>query len=179
MKSFKHILIALFASSFLLNIIISVKVNQLKVLNLEYPRGASKVKYAMKYEKLSIEHELTSESNINSFYFKYVWEFSTPEEKQKAQTMFADIQNDFDAVTLEDAKVSITFQAKDIVNLKLYKKNEFGSAFVLECEQKGNKVQLQLQIPKDQIFQDDFHDLVVKVLDAKKTAPVEELLFLQ
>lgn len=179
MKSFKKIFIAILALSFTLNLALSAKVSQVKLFNLEYPRDGSKVKYAMKYDNLSIEHDLTNESDINSFYFTYVWEFSTPEEKQKAATMVADIQNDFDAVNSEDNKVSITFQAKAIANLKLYKKNEFGSAFVLECDQKGNKVQLQFQIPKDQIHQDDFHDLVVKVIDAKKAEPVESLLFLQ
>ena len=133
----------------------------------------------MKYEKLSIEHDLTNESEINSFYFKYVWEFSTPEEKQKAKTIFDDIQNDFDYVSNDDTQFSITFQAKDIQNIKLYKKNEFGSAFVLECEQKSNKVQLQFQIPKDQVNQDDLHELLVKVIDAKKPVSSEALLFLQ
>lgn len=180
MKSFKKILLAIIALNFVLSTILSAKVSQLKLLNLEYPRGASKVKYAMKYEKLSIEHELQNESDINSFYFKYIWEFSTPEEKQKAEAIVADVKNDFDALSFEETKVSVVFQAKDIVNLKLYKKNEFGSAFVLECEQKGNKVQLQFQIPKDQVNQDDFHDLIVKVIEAKKAAaPVEALMFLQ
>lgn len=178
MKTLRKLAITLITLSIAFSLITSAKVNQLKLLNLEYLRGESKVKYAMKYEKLSIEHELTNESEINSFYFKYVWEFSNYEEKAKAEAMVADIKNDFDAVNFEDDKASITFQAKDLVNLKLYKKNEFGSAFVLQCDQKGNNVQLQFQIPKDQINQDDFHDLVVKVLEAKKTTD-EALLFLQ
>jgi hypothetical protein len=178
MNAIRKILLTIITLSFTLNVILSEKVNQLKLLNLEYPRGEIIVKYAMKYEKLSIEHDLTNEPDINSLYFRYIWEFSTSEEKQKAEAMVADIKNDFDIVSNDDSKVSITFQAKDILNIKLYKKNEFGSAFVLECDQKGNKVQLQFQIPKDQLNQDDLHDLIVKVIDSKKV-PVEALLFLQ
>jgi len=175
MRSFKKLILALIALTLTFNFCLSTKVSQLKLLNLEYTRNGSKVKYPMKYEKLSIEHDLPIESDINSFYFKYVWVFSSEEEKQKGSAMISDIKNDFDVASQDENGVSILFQAKDLTNLKLYKKNEFGSAFVLELEQKGNKVQLQFQIPKDQEHQDDLHDLVVKVLDSKKQVELEQL----
>jgi len=168
MKSFKKVLLFTFALSLLLNVISLSKVDKLKIFNIEYTRDGNKVRYAIKYDNVSVEHDLQDESNINSFYFKFVWEYNSLEEKNKGQSMIADIKNDFDTAIEEDNRISIIFKAKDLSNLKLYKKNEFGSSFVLELDQKGKKVQLQLQIPKDQPFQDEFHDLIVKVLEAKK-----------
>lgn len=175
MKTFSKIILALIAFVLTFNFSICGKVNHLKLINIEYTRGGNKVKYAMKYDKLSLEHDLADESDINSFSLKYTWEFSNDEEKTKAETMLTDIKNDFDNAVIDGNSLSIIFLAKDIANLKLFKKTEFGSAFIVEVDQKGNKVALQFQIPKDQQYQDDLHDLIQKIVDSHKASFLQHI----
>ena len=168
-----------------LNIILSGKVSNLKIFNFDYMRSGSKVRYALRYPKVSLEHELEKEDDINSFKFKISWEFSNENEKTKGKEIFTNISADMENIEMNETSIVMNFNASNLSELKIYKKNEFGSSFVIEVSQKNNPVNLQIQILKDQPYRDDFHDLIVKVLEAKKVTKFmqeidyETLRFLQ
>ena len=173
MKTFNKILLCTFALLITMNFITS-KSNKIKLVNLEFEREAGKkVKYALKYENLSLSYNLANESDISSFNFGFNWTFSSEEEKQKGKTMVSELKADFDTVSADETQARIVFQAKDLVSQKLYKRNEFGSAIVLIVQQKGKQVQIQLQLTLEHEDNDDFEDLINKVVTKTSLRGVE------
>lgn len=168
MSILKKIFLPTFLIIISLNIILSGKVSNLKIFNFDYMRNGQKVRYPLRYQKISLEHGLENEEDINTFKFAVTWEFSNEDETKRAQEIFDDISNDMENTQITKSAFVMNFTAENLSELKLYKENEFGSSFIIEVLQKNNPLNLQIQILKDQPYRTDLHDLIVKVLEAKK-----------
>ena len=168
MSALRKFLLPTFLTLISLNIILSGKVSNIKVFNLDYSRNGQKVKYPIRSDKLYLEHDLEKQEDINTFKFSIKWEFANDNEAKNAKKIYDDISNDMENTQITETSMVINFSAKNLSDLKLFRENEFGSSMILEVLQKNNPVNLQIQILKDQINRIEFHDLVVKALEAKK-----------
>ena len=152
-----------------LNIILTGKVSNLKIFNFDYMRNGKKVRYPLRSDQINLEHGLENEEDLNSFKFSITWTFANEDEANKGKGIFEDINNDMENTQISETAMVMNFTAENLNELKMFRQNEFGSTFIIEVLQKNNPLNLQIQILKDQPYRDDFHDLIVKVLEAKKT----------
>ena len=169
MSALRKIFLPAFLALISLNIILSGKVSNIKVFNLDYMRNGQKVRYPIRSDKLYLEHDLEKQEDINTFKFSINWEFANNDEAESAKKIFDDISNDMENTQITQTAMVMNFTYKNLSDLKLFRENEFGSSMILEVLQKNNPLNLQIQILKDQPNRVEFHDLVVKALEAKKT----------
>lgn len=152
--------------------------NYLRMANIDYVQAGTgkKVKYSFKYANMTMKYHVLDETDIDQTVFKFIWNYSSDDEKNKGHEIVLAAQNDFEELR-EDWGFVLVFFGKHINQLKFYKKTEFGSAYTLEFLQKGVPVQIQLQIKAGEPNAEEFHSIIQKIVEKRQQK--EFLNFLQ
>jgi hypothetical protein len=161
--------------SIVIGSVISCDGNVLTLFNLDYVNAnGTKVHYGFKYQNMTMKYHVMDDTNLDKTVFKFIWNYSTDEEKQKGHEIIQTIGADFEELR-EDYGMVMVFFGKDLKKLKLYKRTEFGSAYSIEIIEKGVVMQFQFMIKAKEPNQDAFNDLINKIFATK---PKQELNFL-
>ena len=154
--------------------------NELRVLNLDYvqPSTGNKIHTVFKYGNMTLKYHVLNDSDVDETVFKFIWNYSSEEEKTKGHELLTQLGADFDEMR-EDSGFLIVFFGKHVKTLKFYKRTEFGSAYTIDITQKDVTMQLQFQIKKEAENQDEFHSVIEKIVEKRQPQIKQVLEFLQ
>ena len=143
--------------------------NDLRVDNLDYVQNATGIKehFSFKYANMTMKYHVLNVTDVDGTIFKFIWNYSSEEEKTKGHEIIQSIGADFEELR-EDWGFVIVFFGKHIQKLKFYKKTEFGSAYTIEFLQNGTPIQLQFQIKADQPNQEEFNEIINKIIEKRE-----------
>jgi hypothetical protein len=154
------------------------KRNALRVFNLDYTRASGeRVKLAFKYTGIEIGYQVVEETDYDQTVLKFVWTYSNEQEKSDGQGYVQKMSGDFENVAEDGATFSLNLLGKDLQKIKMYKKTEFGSAYVLEFNQKNVLITAQIQVKAHEANEDDFNTVLTNI--TSKRSKNEFLQFLE